>query len=85
MLRRRCFPVGGNWVTVRGCAPFNTDHFSRNFQRSLVGTYWRGSSLFSVCDTDGCNAAHSVTRANVAATVVSGVMAALVAAATIKV
>ena len=55
------FPVGGQYVTVRGCAPFNTETFSVGFQRGFVGTYWRGRSLFSLCDYDNCNSASGIT------------------------
>ena len=49
--------VAGGYVVVRGCAPFNTDHFDHRFQRGMVGNYWRGKNLFSLCDYDQCNAA----------------------------
>lgn len=50
----------GGYVTVRGCAPFNTDSFSAGFQRGMAGTYWRGSSSFSLCDYNNCNGAATV-------------------------
>ncbi len=50
-------PVGlrGGYVSIRGCAPFNSDTFSKGFQRGFAGTYWRGSSSFSLCDISTCN------------------------------
>ena len=35
--------VGGGYVTVRGCAPFNTDFFPRAMQQGMAGTYWNVS------------------------------------------
>jgi hypothetical protein len=55
--------VGGQYITVRGCAPFDTDTFSQSFQRSVGGTYWKGQNSFSLCDYDNCNgAAHTNAR-----------------------
>jgi hypothetical protein len=57
--------VDGQWMTVRGCAPFNTETFDRGLQRGMGGTYWRGMSTFSLCDYDNCNAASTLTRSTV--------------------
>ena len=56
-------PVGGGFITVRGCAPFNTETFGRGFQRGMAGTYWKGSNAFSMCDYDNCNGAIRNNRA----------------------
>jgi hypothetical protein len=54
--------VSGNYITVRGCAPFDTESFGRGMQRSMSGTYWKGFNVFSLCDYDNCNkAANGVT------------------------
>ena len=39
--------VGGQYITVRGCAPFDTDTFGAQFQRQAGGTYWKGQNSFS--------------------------------------
>ena len=62
-------PVGGGFITVRGCAPFNTETFGRGFQRGMAGTYWKGSNAFSMCDYDNCNAANGVRAVGVVALV----------------
>ena len=49
--------VGGQYITVRGCAPFDSDTFGVQFQRQASGTYWKGQNSFSLCDYDNCNAA----------------------------
>jgi hypothetical protein len=49
--------VSGSYVTVRGCAPFDTESFGRGMQRSMSGTYWKGFNVFSLCDYDNCNKA----------------------------
>ena len=49
--------VGGQYITVRGCAPFDTDTFGAQFQRQAGGTYWKGQNSFSLCDYDNCNGA----------------------------
>jgi len=52
--------LNGGYVTVRGCAPFNSDNFLQGMQRAMAGTYWKGFNHFSMCDYDQCN--HSVLR-----------------------
>jgi len=58
-----CFKVsqqvrGGQYVTIRGCAPFDSLTFSEPMQRAMRGTYWRGFySSFSLCDFNSCNGA----------------------------
>jgi len=53
--------VGGGYVTVRGCAPFNTDFFPRAMQQGMAGTYWNGlNNLISMCDVNNCNSARSL-------------------------
>jgi hypothetical protein len=47
--------VGGTYITVRGCAPFDSITFNRGMQRQMVGTYWKGFNIFSLCDYDQCN------------------------------
>ena len=49
--------VGGQYITVRGCAPFDSDTFGQQFQRQAGGTYWKGQNSFSLCDYDNCNGA----------------------------
>jgi hypothetical protein len=49
--------VSGSYVTVRGCAPFDTESFGKGMQRSMSGTYWKGFNVFSLCDYDNCNKA----------------------------
>ena len=52
------FSVSGSYVTVRGCAPFDTESFGKGMQRSMSGTYWKGLvNVFSLCDYDNCNTA----------------------------
>ena len=35
--------VVNQYITVRGCAPFNKDYFPINMQRGLAGDYWNVS------------------------------------------
>jgi len=55
--------VGGTFVTVRGCAPFDTESFSPGMQRAMSGTYWKGFNIFAMCDYDNCNTATTGTQA----------------------
>lgn len=52
--------VGGTYITVRGCAPFDSETFNQGMQRQMVGTYWKGFNVFSLCDYDQCNHANGV-------------------------
>lgn len=52
--------VGGTYITVRGCAPFDSITFNRGMQRQMVGTYWKGFNIFSLCDYDQCNGARNL-------------------------
>jgi hypothetical protein len=52
------FSVGGSYITVRGCAPFDEQTFNPGMQRQMVGTYWKGFNVFSMCDYDICNSGH---------------------------
>ena len=54
------FTVGGTYITVRGCAPFDSITFNRGMQRQMVGTYWKGFNIFSLCDYDQCNGARNL-------------------------
>ena len=54
------FTVGGTYITVRGCAPFDSITFNRGMQRQMVGTYWKGFNIFSLCDYDQCNGAKNL-------------------------
>ena len=70
--------VSGSYVTVRGCAPFDTESFGRGMQRGMSGTYWKGFNVFSLCDYDNCNKAAtgvSVKFGVVAASVLASVLA----------
>lgn len=51
----RFISVGGTYITVRGCAPFDSETFNLGMQRQMVGTYWKGFNVFSLCDYDQCN------------------------------
>ena len=33
--------AAGQYITVRGCAPFTTDVFPGLMQKGMVGTYWK--------------------------------------------
>jgi len=50
----------GRYITVRGCAPFNTDLFPGALQKGLAGSYWNGYNVMSFCDFDNCNSAPSL-------------------------
>jgi len=53
--------VAGTYITVRGCAPFDSQTFSVGMQRGMRGTYWKGlSSAFSLCDYPACNASNKM-------------------------
>ena len=52
--------IGNQHVTVRGCAPFDTETFGHNFQRGMQGTYWNGRNSFSLCDHNNCNGSEAV-------------------------
>lgn len=52
--------VGGTYITVRGCAPFDSQTFNPGMQRQMVGTYWKGFNIFSLCDYDQCNSGQNV-------------------------
>ena len=54
------FSVGGTYITVRGCAPFDANTFNQGMQRQMVGTYWKGLNVFSICDYDQCNGARKI-------------------------
>jgi len=45
----------GHWFIIRGCAPFTSEVFGPKLRGSMAGDYWRGSNLFSFCDSDRCN------------------------------
>jgi len=45
----------GRLVTVRGCSSFDTKIFPEALQRAMVGNYWKGEDVFSICDYAGCN------------------------------
>ena len=49
--------MGGTYITVRGCAPFDTETFNPGLQKQMIGTYWKGQNIFSFCDYDECNSA----------------------------
>merc|ERR1719348_1520376 len=51
--------AAGQYVTVRGCAPFTTDVFPGNMQKGMVGSYWKGTNVMSLCDFPNCNSAVS--------------------------
>jgi len=53
--------VGGTYITVRGCAPFDSETFNQGMQRQMVGSYWKGLNVFSLCDHDQCNNGNSIT------------------------
>ena len=53
-------PVGGGYVTTRGCAPFDTETFSANLQKGMAGTYWKSSDAYSFCKNSLCNSALSI-------------------------
>ena len=33
--------AAGQYITVRGCAPFTTENFPGMMQKGMVGTYWK--------------------------------------------
>jgi len=51
--------TNGELVTVRGCSSFDTQTFPEALQRAMAGDYWKGDSVFSICDYAGCNRAPS--------------------------
>eukprot|EP00092_Neocalanus_flemingeri_P069847 GFUD01085656.1.p1 GENE.GFUD01085656.1~~GFUD01085656.1.p1 ORF type:complete len:138 (+),score=22.86 GFUD01085656.1:66-479(+) len=51
--------AAGQYVTVRGCAPFTTDVFPGGMQKGMVGSYWKGVNVMSLCDFPNCNGAVS--------------------------
>jgi len=60
--------VEGGYITVRGCAPFNTDLSPSAMQQGMTGTVgvswnasWNGlNNLISMCDISDCNSARSL-------------------------
>uniref|UniRef100_A0A0K2TAN0 Putative LOC101895980 [Musca domestica] n=1 Tax=Lepeophtheirus salmonis TaxID=72036 RepID=A0A0K2TAN0_LEPSM len=66
--------VGGQYMTIRGCAPFDSEIFDPNIQRDMAGSYWESYSsgkVLSFCDTDNCNGAESVTKTSVTFSIVT--------------
>jgi len=52
--------AAGQYITVRGCAPFTSDVFPGALQKGLAGSYWNGFNVMSFCDFDNCNSSHSL-------------------------
>ena len=72
--------TSGQYVTIRGCAPFDSLNFREDLQRSMRGSYWRGSSsAISFCDFDGCNGAISPSAGGATLAVLLSVVTSLVA------
>eukprot|EP00096_Caligus_rogercresseyi_P006020 TRINITY_DN22153_c0_g1_i1.p1 TRINITY_DN22153_c0_g1~~TRINITY_DN22153_c0_g1_i1.p1 ORF type:complete len:135 (+),score=6.05 TRINITY_DN22153_c0_g1_i1:99-503(+) len=53
--------AGGKYITVRGCAPFDSEVFEPRMQRSMKGDYSGPYGNFiSLCDSDNCNGARTI-------------------------